>query len=204
MKRSLYRALFVLMLVPPMLSFPESPDLSASYTAPVTASGPLLILTGRVLDRGGSPVPAALVEIWQTDAEGIYDHPGEREREYRDRGFQFYGGSKADGNGRYSFRTLLPGNYGSRPRHIHVKVKNGGAEALTTQLYFDSSGTPGDLVPGLSCLVSGDWTEYAVAEFDFILPLAEGPLVPTRSQAEGPYYPAEDLSLYDNDLASVR
>ena len=192
------------MLAPPILTFPESRDLSASFTAPVTASGPLLILTGRVLDRGGSPVPAALVEIWQTDAEGIYDHPGEREREERDRGFQFYGSSKADGNGRYSFRTLLPGNYGTRPRHIHVKVKNGGTEALTTQLYFDSSGTPGELVPRLSCLVSDDWTEYALAEFDFVLPQAEGPRSPTPAQSEGPYYPVESVARYDNDLASVR
>lgn len=191
------------MLFSPIFSFSESPDVSASFTAPVTAAGPLLILTGRVLDRGGRPVPAAPVEIWQTDAEGVYDHPGERERGKRDRGFQFYGSSKVDGNGRYSFRTLLPGTYGSRPRHIHVKVRHQGREALTTQLYFDSSGTPRELVPKRYQQVAGG-REYMVAEFDFILPQGMGSLAPTRGQTEGPYYPVEDLSAYDNDLASVR
>ena len=55
----------------------------------------------------------------------------------RDQGFQFYGTSIADDEGMYTFRTVRPGYYEPRPKHIHVKVKIDGATALTSQFYFE-------------------------------------------------------------------
>jgi protocatechuate 3,4-dioxygenase beta subunit len=94
------------------------------FDGPITAQGEVLVFGGQVLDRAGNPLSGARVEIWQTDHQGIYDHPGDRRLMSRDQGFQGFGSSMTNSQGLYRFRTLLPGVYGSRPRHIHVKVKH--------------------------------------------------------------------------------
>ena len=61
-------------------------------------------LTGRVLDGAGSPVPDALIEIWQADADGrIVQQPGSLHRD----GFTFtgWGRCSTDNDGRYRFTT---------------------------------------------------------------------------------------------------
>jgi protocatechuate 3,4-dioxygenase beta subunit len=78
-----------------------------------------------------------VIEIWQTDANGIYRHPGDPKTTDRDPHFQFYGESSTELDGRWSFRTIDPGYYEPRPRHIHVKVRIDGDEVLTTQIYFE-------------------------------------------------------------------
>ncbi|MFI4999926.1 MAG: intradiol ring-cleavage dioxygenase, partial [Reyranellales bacterium] len=55
------------------------------------AMGVVLHLEGRVLDGDGHALPGALVEIWQSDSQGLYDHPGQPGRERRDSAFQGYG-----------------------------------------------------------------------------------------------------------------
>jgi protocatechuate 3,4-dioxygenase beta subunit len=55
---------------------PQPPEtLFATFSEPSTTNGDVLILAGQVLDVNGAPVPDATVEIWQTDATGVYDHP---------------------------------------------------------------------------------------------------------------------------------
>ena len=110
---------------------------AAAFSAAPTAAGEVILVTGRVLDLSGNPLPGAAVEFWQTDASGVYDHPGDQGTNSRDRGFQFYGTSITDADGRYAFRTVRPGYYEPRPKHIHVKVKLDGRELLTTQFYFE-------------------------------------------------------------------
>lgn len=64
--------------------------------------------TGRVLDGNGSPVPDALIEIWQPDADGhIVARAGSLLRD----GFTFTGWGRAatDGTGRFTFATIRPG-----------------------------------------------------------------------------------------------
>ena len=92
-------------------------------------------LDGSVRDLAGRPVTGALVEIWQCDAEGHYHHPGDGGRANPD--FQGYGRVAADADGRYRFRTLRPAPYPGRTPHIHLKVRLGGRELLTTQLYVE-------------------------------------------------------------------
>ncbi len=82
----------------------------------------MLHLEGRVLDLNGKPVDGALVEIWQCDAQGIYDHPRQPGRDRRDSAFQGYGRLLVKADGRYSFRTLKPVAYAGRTPHIHLKV----------------------------------------------------------------------------------
>ena len=99
-------------------------------------AGAVLEFGGALYDAAGMPVPAALIEIWQTDDNGIYLHPRDRGQAQRDVYFQSYGESVTAEDGSYSFRTIMPGSYSTRPRHIHVKVRLKGRELLTTQFYF--------------------------------------------------------------------
>ena len=90
-------------------------------------------LEGSVSDLQGRPVSGALVEIWQCDGAGHYHHAGDGGR--ADSRFQGFGRATAGADGSYRFRTIRPVAYGGRTPHIHVKVKLGRRELLTTQLY---------------------------------------------------------------------
>jgi protocatechuate 3,4-dioxygenase beta subunit len=102
----------------------------------VQALGIVLHLQGRVLDVDGRPMDGAQIEIWQCDAQGLYDHPRQPNRERRDQAFQGYGRMSADAEGRYSFRTLKPVAYPGRTPHIHLKVASREGGRLTGQLYI--------------------------------------------------------------------
>ena len=100
------------------------------------AMGTILHLQGRVLDASGKPLSGAQVEIWQCDAQGIYDHPGQPGRERRDSAFQGYGRMLTDVQSAYIFRTLKPVAYPGRTPHIHLKVATLDGRRLTTQFYL--------------------------------------------------------------------
>ena len=106
-------------------------------------AGEILVFEGTLYDGAGMPVPGAVVEIWQTDDNGIYMHPGDSDSSRRDVNFQSYGEAETGPDGRYSFRTIMPGDYSPRPRHIHVKVRMDGRELLTTQFYFSNDANAG-------------------------------------------------------------
>jgi len=103
---------------------PDTPRRSNLVTAGMR--GIPLVVTGDVVDMRCRPIRGALLDFWQADAAGRYDNQG-----YRLRGHQF-----ADARGRYGLRTVVPGLYPGRTRHIHVKVQRPHGEILTTQLYF--------------------------------------------------------------------
>ena len=103
---------------------PNTPRRSNLVTAGLR--GIPLLVTGDVVDTQCRPVRGALLDFWQADAAGQYDNRG-----YRLRGHQF-----ADARGRYALRTIVPGLYPGRTRHIHVKVQRPHGKILTTQLYF--------------------------------------------------------------------
>ena len=89
-------------------------------------AGQPIELVGSVLSRTCKPLAGALLDFWQADAKGQYDNSG-----FRLRGHQF-----TDAEGRYRLRSVVPGLYPGRTRHIHVKVQPSGGRLLTTQLYF--------------------------------------------------------------------
>ena len=111
-------------------------DLVQLSGAAALPAGQILEFGGTVYDAGGYPLEGVVIEIWQTDAAGVYLHPNDPGTEGRDRNFQFYGEARTGADGVYEFRTIVPGLYEPRPRHIHVKVKRDGQELLTTQFYF--------------------------------------------------------------------
>lgn len=87
-------------------------------------------ISGRVLDGEGSPVPDALLEIWQADHEGVYpDGSGK---------FRGFGRTETDTEGRFSFHTVKPGSIdaGCAP-HINVAVfARGMLSHAFTRIYF--------------------------------------------------------------------
>jgi protocatechuate 3,4-dioxygenase beta subunit len=106
------------------------------------AVGEITHLTGRVLTPAGAPVRNAVVEIWQVDNNGAYLHSGTSNAERRDRHFQGFGRCATSARGEYYFRTVKPVSYPGRCPHIHVMVKRGDRQLLTTQLFI--SGHPGN------------------------------------------------------------
>ncbi len=89
-------------------------------------TGTRITLTGLVVGTDCTPLANAKVEIWQADASGTYDNNG-----YTLRGYVL-----TDASGRYTIRTIVPGEYPGRTEHIHVKITPEGGSTLTTQLYF--------------------------------------------------------------------
>ncbi|HJT77896.1 MAG TPA: protocatechuate 3,4-dioxygenase [Gemmataceae bacterium] len=114
------------------------------------AVGEVTHLTGRVRDATGSPVRNAVVEIWQCDANAVYLHTADSgpKKDQRDQNFQGFGRFLTASRGEYYFRTIKPVPYPGRPApHIHVKVKKGNRELLTTQIFVN--GHPGNRQDGV-------------------------------------------------------
>ena len=95
---------------------------------------------GTVTDLQGRPLAGAQVEIWQCDQAGHYHHPQDGDR--ADPAFQGFGRVTLGHDGAWRFHTLRPAPYSGRTPHIHLKVRLGQRELLTTQLYVE--GDPGN------------------------------------------------------------
>jgi protocatechuate 3,4-dioxygenase beta subunit len=100
------------------------------------AVGSITHLTGRVQDVRGNPLRNVVVEIWQVDHHGVYLHGQSANGDRRDDNFQGFGRFLTGSTGQYYFRTIKPVSYPGRTPHIHVKVKRGDQELLTTQCYI--------------------------------------------------------------------
>ncbi len=106
--------------------------------------GERIIVTGRVLDSGGRPIPDTLVEIWQANAAGRYAHGVDDHPAPLDANFSGAGRCLTDGQGRYRFVTIKPGAYpwrnhlnAWRPAHIHFSLFGRAfTQRLITQMYF--------------------------------------------------------------------
>lgn len=118
----------------------RTPDPSGDLTGGGQAQGTLLHLAGRVLLLDGTPVTGAVVEIWQANAHGKYDHPGDENPAPLDPAFRGFAVTTTDAQGRYAFTTVRPAAYPTgpntwRPAHVHFAV-TARAERLVTQMYF--------------------------------------------------------------------
>jgi protocatechuate 3,4-dioxygenase alpha subunit len=94
---------------------------------------------GIVTDGAGDPVPDALVETWQADGKGRFDHPDDPRGAVS--GFRGFGRCPTDDTGRYAIRTLkpgaVPGPGGPQAPHIDVSVlARGLLHRVVTRLYF--------------------------------------------------------------------
>lgn len=120
------------------LSLPKDQDFDLSRIAghKARALGQLLYVSGRVVNPRGEPIANAVLEIWQANAAGRYTHPGDTSAAPLDPDFQGYARIRSGPDGSYRLKTIQPGLYGPRTRHIHFDVR-GKASRLVTQMYFE-------------------------------------------------------------------
>ena len=152
-------------------------------TQPETV-GERIRIEGRILDGNGAPVPDALVEIWQADGQGYFNHPADPHQAEADRHFRGFGRSGTDGRGQYAFQTVKPGPVpfdAQRLQAPHISVTlfvRGLPNRLVTRLYFEDEPTNASdpilqYVPEdrrATLLARRQWEEaVAVYRFDIIL-----------------------------------
>ncbi|MDO9502127.1 protocatechuate 3,4-dioxygenase subunit alpha [Falsiroseomonas sp.] len=98
--------------------------------APQTAAGSPIWLAGRVLQEGGGPCVNAVLEAWQADAGGRFRHPRDPDWQKADPGFFGWGRAWTDAEGRFAFRSVIPGGYrdatGLRAPHINLAIIGSG------------------------------------------------------------------------------
>jgi len=126
---------------PDVLPSESDADLVRIGSGPA-ALGEEIEITGRLLGLDGRPISGGFIELWQANVYGRYAHSRDTSNVPLDPNFQGFGVVRTDEQGRYRFRTIKPGEYPGRTRHLHFRVGGPGFEALPTQMYF--AGDPGN------------------------------------------------------------
>ncbi|WP_026454974.1 protocatechuate 3,4-dioxygenase subunit alpha [Saccharomonospora iraqiensis] len=135
-------------------------------------------IRGVVTDGAGAPVPDGLVETWQADRNGRFDHPDDPRGPQP--GFRGFGRCPTDDDGAYAIRTVVPGAVPGEAPHIDVSVfARGMLHRLVTRIYFPEQieANAGD--PVLSS-VPADRRRTLIAE-----PTEDGYRFDVRLQGEG-------------------
>jgi protocatechuate 3,4-dioxygenase beta subunit len=121
----------------------EDADLTQVRGRSGRATGEIVYVRGRVLDDACRPVGGALVEVWQANTWGRYDHEQDAGNPRPlDPNFQSWAEVLTDAEGNFRFKTIKPGAYPAgdegwvRPPHIHFRVSRRGYHELVTQMYF--------------------------------------------------------------------
>lgn len=106
------------------------------------STGKRISIQGRVLDGDGQPVPDAILEIWQADADGRYHHPEHSAAPTDTKSFFGFGRIPMDDHGRFSFTIIKPGPVhgpDGKPQAPHLQISifmRGLLKQLVTRLYF--------------------------------------------------------------------
>lgn len=100
------------------------------------AVGQVITVFGKITNKDCTPVASAIVEIWSANHYGKYRHEFDTKGQ-DDPNFQGWGQAITNKNGEYRFKTIVPGSYADRARHIHFKISKRGYHELVTQLYFE-------------------------------------------------------------------
>ncbi len=124
-------------------------------------------LEGRVTDGAGDPVPDCFLEVWQADGGGRY--PGQPDARPNTT-FKGFGRSEADKDGRYSFRTVKPGQVPGldgklQAPHIDVGIfARGILRRMFTRIYFEGEAANGS--DAILALVPADRRQTLIARRD--------------------------------------
>ena len=104
--------------------------------------GDRIVIEGRIIDGDEVPVSDAMVELWQANADGRYDHPEDAQEKRIDPAFHGFGRTATDLRGGFRFMTIRPGpvptNEGvPQAPHINVSIfARGLLKRLATRIYF--------------------------------------------------------------------
>lgn len=131
-------------LIPKQAGFDIFDNNFGNVLAAPETEGERIRIEGRVLDGLGLPITDALLEIWQANAAGRYNHPSDRQDKPLDDSFRGWGRTGTDfETGLYVFETIKPGRVAARKGHgemaPHVSfwiVARGINIGLNTRMYF--------------------------------------------------------------------
>ncbi|MGC1190425.1 MAG: protocatechuate 3,4-dioxygenase subunit alpha [Candidatus Binatus sp.] len=104
--------------------------------------GERITIEGRVLDGDAAAVSDAMIELWQANADGRYDHPEDLQEKLLDPEFHGFGRAATDERGRFRFCTIKPGSVPGpgnilQAPHINVSIfARGLLKRLITRIYF--------------------------------------------------------------------
>lgn len=124
------------------------------------AEGERVRIEGRVLDGDGKPVPDAMIEIWQANSYGRYNHPEDKQEKPLDPSFPGFGRAGTDENGVYRFDTIKPGPVAGpgdsfQAPHINMTVfARGMLVHAFTRIYFEDE--PGNATDPVLCSVKNE------------------------------------------------
>ena len=121
--------------------------------------GDRITIEGRVIDGSGTPLRDVLIEIWQANAAGKYNHPADRQDKPIDPTFRGWGRAASDfESGVFTFETIKPGvvaGRGGRPMAPHVNlwiVARGINIGLNTRMYFSDEAAANATDPVLNLI----------------------------------------------------
>jgi len=119
--------------------------------APNGVAGERIEVAVQLHDADGAVIPDGVVEVWQANSHGRYNHPDDRRNLPLDAGFEGYGRASADTNGIARFSTIRPGRVpaanggGQQAPHLVLSIfARGVLNRLATRLYFDGDPALGD------------------------------------------------------------
>lgn len=100
-------------------------------------SGERITVRGLVRDGNGQPITDAMIEIWQPDANGIFNHPSDPLHEQADPHFRGFGRAESRKDGDFEFKTIKPGSRDGQAPFINVHVfARGMLIHAMTRIYF--------------------------------------------------------------------
>ena len=115
----------------------------SNVLAGAKTKGEKIRIEGRVIDGSGTPVRDVLLEFWQANAAGKYNHPADRQKKALDPTFRGWGRACSDfETGVWSFETIKPGPVEGRSRramapHVNLWIVARGINlGLNTRMYF--------------------------------------------------------------------
>ncbi|MEV6016686.1 MULTISPECIES: intradiol ring-cleavage dioxygenase [unclassified Streptomyces] len=131
----------------------RSPVRELGASIDLVGTGEPCVVSGRVLSRDGTPLPGAVLDVWQADGEGFYDvQRPDLQPPGNGRGL-----FTTDAEGRFRFRTCVPspypipvdgpvgallgatGRHPWRPAHIHFIASAEGHAPVTTHIFVAGS-----------------------------------------------------------------
>lgn len=150
------------------------PEFSGGDDISGGASGEPLFVSAKVIDTNGKPIKGARVNIWQADAEGLYDVQRSELTGHQARGILF-----SDELGAVDFQTVLPvsypvpidgpvgqmllstGRHPWRPAHVHFKIDAAGYQTLITHVFREDDGyLQTDVVFGVRSSLLGQYVRH--------------------------------------------
>ncbi|MEO4043479.1 dioxygenase [Hoeflea sp. CAU 1731] len=169
----------------------DAPSLPLGASISLDARGEPLTVHGRVTDLDGKPLAGALLEVWQPNADGIF----ENQQPDLQPEFNLRGKFVCNEDGGFIFRTVKPGGYSipgdgpvgrllqrldyplTRPAHLHFRISAHGYETLVTQIFdADDPCLTQDAILGVRRVLVGEVRKSGADEWELAYSFVLGPV----------------------------